>query len=131
MRTIVVALAVALVTAGSATAAFVVTSKNIKNGTIQLVDMSAAAKTNLRGPPRSPAGFTTVTQVLAGAQVNGSGSVTAQCPAGTKVTGGGFDVGSNGTATSSLPNVASGTWQVYARTTGPGFVRAFALCAGT
>jgi hypothetical protein len=41
MRTIVVALVVALVTAGSSTAALVVTSKNIKNGTIQAVDISA------------------------------------------------------------------------------------------
>ena len=40
MRTIVVALAVALVTASSSTAALVVTSKNIKNGTIQLADSS-------------------------------------------------------------------------------------------
>jgi Tol biopolymer transport system component len=40
MRTIVVALAVALVTASSSTAALVVTSKNIKNGTIQLADIS-------------------------------------------------------------------------------------------
>ena len=44
MRTIVVALAVVLVTASSSTAAFVVTSKNIKNGTIQTVDLSAKAK---------------------------------------------------------------------------------------
>jgi Tol biopolymer transport system component len=40
MRTIVVALAVALVTASSSTAALVVTSKNMKNGTIQLADIS-------------------------------------------------------------------------------------------
>jgi hypothetical protein len=56
MRTIVVALAVALVTAGSSTAAFVVTSKNIKNGTIQTVDISAKAKRALKGN-RGPRGF--------------------------------------------------------------------------
>ena len=50
MRTAIIAAIVAtLVSAGSATAAFVVTSKNIKNGTIQLVDMSPRAKAGLRG----------------------------------------------------------------------------------
>jgi hypothetical protein len=56
MRTMAVALAVALVTAGSSTAAFVVTSKNIKNGTIQLVDISPRAKAGLRGQ-RGPRGL--------------------------------------------------------------------------
>ena len=47
-----------LVSAASATAAFVVTSKNIKNGTIQTVDISAKAKAALKGNrgPRGPAG---------------------------------------------------------------------------
>ena len=49
MRTILVAVAVALATASSSTAAFVVTSKNIKNGTIQTVDLSAKAKQALKG----------------------------------------------------------------------------------
>jgi hypothetical protein len=44
-----------LVSAASATAAFVVTSKNIKNGTIQTVDISAKAKRALRGN-RGPRG---------------------------------------------------------------------------
>lgn len=48
-----------LVSAASATAAFVVTSKNIKNGTIQAVDLSANAKQVLRGNrgPRGAAGL--------------------------------------------------------------------------
>jgi hypothetical protein len=48
----------AVISAGSATAAFIVTSANIKNGTIQLVDMSAKAKRALKGQqgPEGPAG---------------------------------------------------------------------------
>ena len=59
MRAAIIAGIVAmLVSAASATAAFVVTSKNIKNGTIQTVDMSAKAKAALKGNrgPRGPAG---------------------------------------------------------------------------
>jgi Collagen triple helix repeat (20 copies) len=48
-----------LVSAASATAAFVVTSKNIKNGTIQTVDISATAKRELKGNrgPQGPSGL--------------------------------------------------------------------------
>jgi hypothetical protein len=50
MRTAIIAAIVAmLVSAAGASAAFVVTSKNIKNGTIQLVDISPRAKAGLRG----------------------------------------------------------------------------------
>jgi collagen triple helix repeat protein len=49
MKTIAVALAIALVTAGSSAAAFVVTSANLKNGTIKLVDISSGAKRALHG----------------------------------------------------------------------------------
>jgi Collagen triple helix repeat (20 copies) len=59
-----------LVSAASATAAFVVTSKNIKNGTIQTIDISANAKRALKGN-RGPRG-------LAGAP----GQQGAQGPAG-------------------------------------------------
>lgn len=64
MKTIAVALGVALVTAGSSTAAFVVTSKNIKNGTIQLVDISPRAKSALRGQ-RGPRGLQGAPGVIA------------------------------------------------------------------
>src|SRR4029450_6959081 len=50
----VVAAVIASTTATAAT--IVVTSKNIKNGTIQLVDISARAKADLRGS-RGPGGF--------------------------------------------------------------------------
>jgi hypothetical protein len=70
LRVLIVALVVALIAAGGSTAAFVVTSKNIKNGTIQLIDISSRAKAGLRGQ-RGPRGFT-------GAQ----GAQGAQGPAG-------------------------------------------------
>ena len=43
----------ALVVASTATAALVVTSANIKNGTIKMVDISAGAKRALKGKPRA------------------------------------------------------------------------------
>jgi hypothetical protein len=53
--TVIAALAVALSVTSGAGAAFVVTSKNIRNGTIQLVDISPRAKAGLRGR-RGPQG---------------------------------------------------------------------------
>jgi len=103
LRLIAVALVVALVTAGSSTAAFIVTSRNIKNGTIQLVDISPSARAALRGQrgprgdagapgERGPAGFSSVTQVsnLVSVPVHTDVSVSVPCPTGTKVVGGGF-----------------------------------------
>jgi hypothetical protein len=57
---VIAALVAAIVAAASGTAAtIVVTSKNIKNGTIQAVDMNAKAKRALRGRtgPRGPQGI--------------------------------------------------------------------------
>jgi hypothetical protein len=74
MKSAIIAATVAmLMSAASATAAFVVTSKNIKNGTIQTVDISAKAKRALKGKrgTRGPQGF-------AGAQ----GAPGAQGPQG-------------------------------------------------
>jgi Collagen triple helix repeat (20 copies) len=59
MRTALIAgIVAAVVSAGSATAAFIVTSANIKNGTIQLVDLSPKAKRALKGRqgPEGPEG---------------------------------------------------------------------------
>jgi hypothetical protein len=56
MKTLLAVFATALVVGvGTATAAVVVTSKNIKDGTIQMVDISAKAKAALKGN-RGPAG---------------------------------------------------------------------------
>src|SRR5512133_370357 len=54
----IAAIVATLVSAASATAAFVVTSANIKDGTIQAVDISAKAKRALRGNrgPQGPVG---------------------------------------------------------------------------
>ncbi len=58
MRTAIIVAVVALVTAGSTSAAAykLITSKDIKNGTIQPVDLSAKAKRALRGS-QGPAGL--------------------------------------------------------------------------
>jgi hypothetical protein len=53
---IIAAIVAMLVSAASATASFVITSKNIKNGTIQTVDISAKARRALKGN-RGPRGF--------------------------------------------------------------------------
>jgi hypothetical protein len=112
MKTIAVALAVALVTAGSSTAAFVVTSANIKNGTIKLVDISAGAKRalhgqrGLRGLPgqagpkgetgpqgsQGPPGIQALVRVSESKQIPGGVTdfVIAQCPAGWNPVSGGF-----------------------------------------
>jgi len=115
-RTTVIAVALALVIglAGSATAASLITSADIKNGTIKTADLSASAKRALkgkkgaRGPagaqgaagtPGSPgapgpAGPTGVAEIVT-AQGSGVGSAFAACPAGMRpLSGGGIEEGS-------------------------------------
>lgn len=114
-RTTVVAVALALVIglAGSATAASLITSADIKNGTIKTIDLSAGAKRALkgkagaRGPAGSqgaagapgapgaagPAGPTGVAEIVS-AQGSGIGSAFAACPSGTRpLSGGGIEEG--------------------------------------
>jgi Collagen triple helix repeat (20 copies) len=126
MRTALIAGAVAmLVSATSATAAFVVTSKNIKNGTIQLVDMSAHAKRTLKGqrgpkgdpgdagragergpkgdqglpgPPGRSVTYGNAYSEMRTVAPGSFGFVNAICPAGTTVVGGGFATESVATA---------------------------------
>jgi hypothetical protein len=97
MRTIALALGVALVTASSATAAFVVTSRNIKNGTIQLVDISPRAKDGLRGQrgPRGAQGapgISSITEVSVTLTIaaGGTGGTVASCPTGLSPISGGY-----------------------------------------
>jgi len=80
----IAAVVAALISAVSATAAFVVTSKNIKDGTIQTVDISAKAKRALEGNrgPRGVAGLRGP-QGLAGA-AGPQGSAGPQGPQGEK-----------------------------------------------
>ena len=74
-----------LVSAASATAAFVVTSRNIKDGTIQTVDISAAAKRALKGNrgPRGAVGLPGPAGSLGPAGATGpQGSTGPQGPQG-------------------------------------------------
>jgi hypothetical protein len=116
---IIAAVVAAIVSAASSTAAtIVITSKNIKNGTIQTVDISAKAKRALkgnRGPrgfqgatgapgatgpagpqgPQGPPGVESILQVPNSVSVAPAehGQVTAVCPAGQRAVSGGFSFG--------------------------------------
>jgi hypothetical protein len=96
---ITAALVALLVSAGSATAAFVVTSKNIKNGTIQVVDISKKAQRALKGK-RGPQGLNGVDGAPGATNVTvRTFSLTVApladawafiiCPDGQRATGGG------------------------------------------
>jgi hypothetical protein len=133
MRTIVVALAVALVTASSSTAAFVVTSKNIKNGTIQLVDISPKAKKALRGQ-RGPRGLQEVTVVTTPPMLVPPGfpnaSVEATCPDGEQPISGGFQATGVPTISTSAPNLSRRSWVVIGNSVQiPATLTAVAYCA--
>ena len=103
----VAAISVALVGAGGATAASFITSANIKNGTIKLVDISSSAKRALKGNTgrqgaqgsqgvQGPAGGFDPAKVVyvEGPMVTapaGEAAVSvAYCPAGTKAISGGY-----------------------------------------
>lgn len=143
-----IALTVAL--GGTATAATygLITSAQIQNGTIQLVDVSAKAKAALRGQrgisgsagPAGPAGApganggfdpNKVTYVTGPRVRVGPGQVasaTAECPPGAKPIGGGFfssitNVGATGTNGSSWYVIV---WNDTGVSTD---VNAFAVCA--
>jgi len=133
MRTIMVALAVALVTASSSTAAFVVTSKNIKNGTIQLVDINPRAKKALRGQ-RGPRGIQEVTLVTSLPMPVPPGfpnaRVEATCPDGELPISGGFQATGVPTISSSAPNLAGRSWVVIGNSVNvPASLTAIAYCA--
>jgi hypothetical protein len=130
MRTIMVAIAVALVTASSSTAAFVVTSKNIKNGTIQLADLSTKAKKALRG--QGGLREVTLVETLPPRIIppGANSSAEARCPAGQQPISGGFSNGSL-TVTGSVPVLSNKSWVVFARndTTAVGALTVFVYCA--
>lgn len=92
-----VAALILLCTAGGATAGAVaskaVTSKNIKDGTIKQNDLAK--------PLRRTATSTYFNEVVTVMSLPGAGSV--DCPAGTKVVGGGFESTSNAPAVASRP----------------------------
>jgi hypothetical protein len=117
---LIAAVVAAVVAAASGTAATIlVTSKNIKNGTIQLVDLNGKTKQALKGK-RGPRGFEgpvgdqgpsgvpgqpgqslRLTQAYsdrATAQPGSFAFVNAVCPQGTEVVGGGHATENVGTA---------------------------------
>ena len=132
---VVVATVVALVTAGGSTAAFVVTSKTIKNGTIQLVDISPQAKKALRGQrgPRGPRGIDELAliETLPPRIIppGSASSAEAVCPAGQQPISGGASSGA--TITGSVPVLSRRAWVVFARndTSTTQVVTAFVYCA--
>ena len=152
MKSAIIAGVVAmLVSSASATAAFVVTSKNIKNGTIQTIDLSAKAKRALkgnlgpRGPagapgaqgqpgPQGPTGFIGATRVVSGTFAvppNSAGSPqTVACPAGTGVISGG--VISEAERDTWIDAPSGNGWSGAANNSGalsPGQVTVYAVCA--
>jgi len=143
MKSAIIAGVVAmLVSSASATAAFVVTSKNIKNGTIQTVDISAKAKKALKGKvgpagprgPAGPTGFVGATRVVSATFAvpsNTAGSPqTVACPAGTGVISGGVISESRGDTWLDAPS--GNGWSGAANNVGginPGELTVYALCA--
>jgi hypothetical protein len=125
---LIAAVVAAIVAAGTATAAtLVVTSQNIKNGTIQIIDISAQAKRTLkgnrgapgvRGPAgpagtpgaQGPPGIQSLQEVLNSVFVPNAqnGNVTATCPPGQQAVSGG--AGFSGVITSS--HSTGNGWQV-------------------
>jgi hypothetical protein len=113
---LIAALVAAVVAAATGTAATIlVTSKNIKNGTIQLVDISPKTKKALRGQ-RGPAGLREVTLVTSSPMPVPPGfpnaSVEATCPDGEQPISGGFQATGVPTITTSLPNLSRRSWVV-------------------
>jgi hypothetical protein len=139
---LIAAVVAAIVAAASGTAAtIVVTSKNIKNGTIQTVDISAKAKRALkgnRGPRGRPGqqgqpgpGFSDLKYVQATgtAPPNGPGTATAKCAPGEIVVSGGGSV-DQGIVYASRA-VPPDAWLVGAyndQPTGTATIDALALC---
>lgn len=146
MKSAIIAGVVAmLVSSASATAAFVVTSKNIKNGTIQTIDLSAKARKALkgnvgpagaRGPagPQGPPGFVGATRIVSATfpvPSNTAGSPqTVSCPAGTGVISGGVISEAQGDTWVDAPS--GNGWSGAANNVAgvePGVLTVYALCA--
>ena len=144
----VAAISVMLVGAGGATAASFITSSNIKNGTIKLVDISSSAKRALKGNDGrqgaqgvqgpsggfDPAKVVYVEGPMATAPAGESAVSAAYCPAGTKAISGGyfFAYANDGLTIEMSQPIADGTgWIAGFANTGSisGDATAYAVCA--
>ena len=153
--TLIAIVAVLAMASGAAAARVLITSKDIKNGTIRPVDLSAAAKKTMRGKQGirgargargptgirgfqgtpGPPGFTDVlpNDNLGSISANASGTVSAVCIGGYKAVGGGFEATDpNLSVYSSKPSASGFGWDVSARNSGndPAALWAYVLCAG-
>jgi len=122
-----------LVSATSATAAFVVTSKNIKNGTIQTIDISSAAKKALRGQ-RGPRGTIDDITMVATPPLTvppGPAVAEATCPTGQQPISGGFASTGSLEIRISAADPDRRVWSVVATNTSSSTqgLAAFAYCA--
>jgi hypothetical protein len=124
-----------LVSAGSSAAVTsrLITSRDIKNGTIQPIDLSTNTKHSLQG-------FQTVQrvfgQVLFSNQDPGPKLTTAECPQGSTLVGGGFSSGPGQTVTvsESTPDQdGAQQWNAIGKYDGSGqpnpYLFSYALCA--
>ena len=144
----VVALALAI--GGTATAAKLITSKNIKNGTIKAVDISTSAKQSLRGQkgntgpqgpqgaqgPAGPSAVARITVVDSPQAAFGPTDVVmsaiAFCPAGQlAVSGGGVSISDEELAATQATDSRDGWFVIGVDETDDGgeYVQARALCA--
>jgi hypothetical protein len=151
-------IAVLSMASGAAATRVLITSKDIKNGTIRPVDLSAAAKRTMRGKqgirgirgirgiqgpigPRGlqgnpgPPGFSGVlpNDNIGSISPNSSGTVTAVCISGYKAVGGGFEATDPSLSVyASKPSASGFGWDVSARNSGNSSeaLWAYVLCAG-
>jgi len=153
--TLLAIVAVLAMASGAAATRVLITSKDIQNGTIRPVDLSAAAKRTMRGKqgvrglrgaqgpigPRGfqgnpgPPGFTDVlpNDNVGAISPDSSGTVTAVCIGGYKAVGGGFEASDpNLSVYSSKPSASGFGWDVSARNSGssPEALWAYVLYAG-
>ena len=156
-RRVVILLAIVAVlsmASGAAATRALITSKDIENGTIRPIDLSAAAKRTMRGKrgsrgargtrgPTGPRGFqgnqgpSGFTDVLFNDNVgpvspDSSATVSAACISGYKAVGGGFESADpNVSVYASKPSASGFGWDVSARNSGASAASlwAYVLCA--
>ena len=143
---IVAALAILALGGGTASAAKLITGKQIKNGSIGTTDLSGSAKSALKGNsgpqgpqgPQGPAGPSVVGQstLVRSAEVPFGPDVVksaiAFCPAGHRVVSGGGVSISDEQVAASVPTLSRDGWGVIGVDeidNGGEYVQAYAICA--